>query len=111
MTRISGTRIALACSFGSIVIGCGGGGAHKDGGSIDAPVGTPVVISTANARTRKTTLSVNYWTWAPTYGDSTTGTETLVAALHPATMRVGGYNNDANLPDPFDDAQLDRAVA
>ena len=26
-------------------------------------------------------------------------------------MRVGGYNNDANTPDPFDDAALDKAVA
>ena len=26
-------------------------------------------------------------------------------------MRVGGYNNDANTPDPFDNAQLDAMVA
>jgi hypothetical protein len=42
--------------------------------------------------------------------DALPGTETLVKALAPAVMRVGGYNNDANTPDPFDDAQLDAAV-
>ena len=49
--------------------------------------------------------------WSPTYGDDVAGTETLVAALKPSFMRVGGYNNDANIPDPFDDGQLDTMVA
>jgi len=49
--------------------------------------------------------------WSPTYGDDVAGTETLVADLKPSFMRVGGYNNDANIPDPFDDAQLDTMVA
>jgi hypothetical protein len=40
-----------------------------------------------------------------------TGTDALVAALKPGVMRVGGYNNDANTPDPFDDAKLDAMVA
>ena len=47
----------------------------------------------------------------PSYGDAVTGTDTLVAALKPALMRVGGYNNDVNMPDPFDDAAFDTAVA
>jgi hypothetical protein len=70
-----------------------------------------VVISTANRTPRKTTWSVNYWQWMPTFGDGVTGTDTLVAALKTTVMRIGGYNNDANTPDPFDNAQLDRAVA
>jgi hypothetical protein len=106
------SRITICLCAGSSLAGCGGGGgAPKDAGGADAAVEVPVVISTTNRHPRTTTLSVNYWQWAPTYGDYTTGTDALVAALRPATMRVGGYNNDANTPDPFDDAQLDRAVA
>ena len=33
-----------------------------------------------------------------------------MAAIAPTYMRVGGYNNDANSPDPFDDVQLDAMV-
>ena len=73
-------------------------------------VGT-VVVSAATRTPRTTTWSVNYWTWMPSYGDDVTGTETQIAALKPAVIRVGGYNNDANTADPFDNAQLDRALA
>ncbi len=72
-------------------------------------VGT-VVVSTATRTPRTTTWSVNYWTWMPSYGDDVTGTETQIAALKPSVIRVGGYNNDANTADPFDNAQFDRAV-
>jgi hypothetical protein len=60
---------------------------------------------------RSTTWSVNYWQWMPSFGDGVTGTDSQVGALKPTVMRIGGYNNDANMPDAFDDAQLDRAVA
>ena len=72
---------------------------------------TPVTVSTATRTPRTTTWSVNYWLWMPAFGDDVTGTETLMAALTPTLLRVGGYNNDANTPDPFDDAALDTAVA
>jgi len=84
------------------------GGGGVEGGGI---VGSPLVISTATRTPRVTTLSVNYWMWSPTYGDNVAGTETLVLPLAAAVLRVGGYNNDANTPDPFDDAQLDTAVS
>ena len=83
-------------------------GAGGAGGSITAQ---PVVISTTARKPRITTLGVNYWMWSPTNGDALPGTEAAIAAVAPAIMRVGGYNNDANSPDPFDDAQLDAAVA
>src|SRR5690242_19814988 len=114
MTNLSRAGIVFAVFVGWIGVGCGGGGLKLpwDGGSgADAAIGTPVVISTETRQPRTTTLSVNYWQWPATYGDYTTGTESLVATLKPALMRVGGYNNDANLPDPFDDAEMDRAVA
>jgi hypothetical protein len=85
--------------------------AGTDGGADAGPPGTPVVISTANRTPRTTTWSVNYWTWMPDYGDAVAGTDALVGALKPTIMRVGGYNNDANEPDPFDDAAFDTAVA
>ena len=84
--------------------------ASRDGG---AEVGNPdgavesVVISAAAPRPRTGTWSVNYWTWP----DALKGTETLVAGLKPTFMRVGGYNNDVNMPDPFSNDQLDTMVA
>ncbi len=49
--------------------------------------------------------------WTPSFGNDLPGTEALVAAITPTYLRVGGYNNDANTPDTFDDAQLDAMVA
>jgi hypothetical protein len=69
------------------------------------------VISAASPRPRTGTWSVNYWTWPAAYGNSVAGTEAMVAALKPAMMRVGGYNNDVNTPNPFDDTQFDRMIA
>ncbi len=86
----------------------GSGGAPADSGSVTI---NPLVISTATRMPRTTSLSVNYWQWVATYGDGITGTDSLIAALKPAFMRVGGYNNDANTPQPFDNAQFDKAVA
>ncbi len=86
----------------------GNGGATTDSGSVTI---SPLVISTATRTPRTTSLSVNYWQWVATYGDEITGTDWLIAALKPAFMRVGGWNNDANTPDPFDNAAFDTAVA
>src|SRR5947209_3687752 len=83
-------------------------GTSQDNGNANPQ---PLVISAATPRARTGTWSVNYWTWPVTYGNPIEGTESLVAALKPAMMRVGGYNNDANTPDPFDDAQFDRMIA
>ena len=105
----SGGGTAGSGGSGGGTTGSGGsdGGATASGGVS----GAPVVISAATPTPRTTTWSVNYWQWSPTYGDDVTGTDALVAALKPGLMRVGGYNNDANTPDPFDEAQLDKAVA
>ncbi len=72
---------------------------------------SPVLISAKTRAPISTTRSINYWMWSPTYGDDIAGTEALVAPLGFELMRIGGYNNDANTPDPFDDAQTDAAVA
>jgi hypothetical protein len=88
--------------------------ARIDGGSADTvaqPVAGTIVVLAAARRPRMTTWSVNYWNWMPSYEDDVTGTETKIAALKTAVMRIGGYNNDANTADVFDNAQLDKAVA
>ncbi len=72
---------------------------------------SPLVVSTATRTPRTTATGVNYWLWMPAFGDDVTGTDTLTAALKPTVMRVGGYNNDANTQDPFDDAAFDTVVA
>jgi hypothetical protein len=78
----------------------------------DAGLGArPVVISASVRTSRSTTWSVNYWQWMPAYVDEVSGTEDLVTALGPAILRVGGYSNDINAPNPFDDGALDAAVA
>src|SRR5664279_5542994 len=89
---------------------CGGNGkANRDAGG-GPVVASPVVIAVGTPRPRTGNWSVNYWTWPSTYGNAVAGTETLVAALEPTYMRVGGYNNDANVPDPFDDARVDDMI-
>jgi hypothetical protein len=104
---------AMAVVLSMVVLGCGGGGKSAGGsGGAGGSVSTqPLVVSTATRTPIATTRSVNYWQWVPSYGDAVSGTETQVAALKPALMRVGGYNNDVNMPDPFDDAAFDTAVA
>ncbi|MGB8294967.1 MAG: glycosyl hydrolase [Polyangia bacterium] len=55
-------------------------------------------------------LGTTYWSWSPTYGDQVAGTEDQIRTLAPFVMRVGGSTNDMNLPDKFDDAQMDAAM-
>jgi hypothetical protein len=93
---------------GAGAAGTGGGGA---GGGGAGGIAAPLVISGASPRARTGSWSVNYWTWPEAYGDPVAGTETQVAALAPRFMRVGGYNNDANVPNPFDQPALDTMIA
>ena len=103
MFALSSRSTALLVAVLALGLSAGCGSSHAlnpdagtDGGADAGPPGTPVVISTGNRTPRTTTWSVNYWTWMPDYSDSVAGTETLVNALKPTIMRVGGYNNDAN---------------
>lgn len=72
-----------------------------------------MVSAAPGSRTSRVTsgIGTSYWQWSPTWGALISGTETQVAALKPMVIRIGGYNNDANTPDTFDNAQLDKAVA
>ncbi len=92
----------------------GNGGASDSGGEAGAGPNvtpSPVVISAKTRTPITTTRSINYWMWSPTFGDDISGTDPQIAPLGFELMRIGGYNNDANTPDPFDDAQIDKAVA
>ncbi len=111
--------LSIGCNDGGIIPphlnggNGGGGGSAGMGGAAGAPVAVTAVTiqaATATRTPRTTTWSVNYWTWTPDFGNDLPGTEALVAALTPTYMRVGGYNNDANTPDTFGDAQLDAMV-
>jgi hypothetical protein len=128
-------RWASAASFVSIaaIAHCGGRtGAALDGGPSTSPdagydtaapgsdsavardaalVASPVIIAAGSTQMTTASLSVNYWTWPDAFGNSVAGTESLVAALHPRVLRVGGYNNDANTPDGFGPSQIDAMVA
>lgn len=99
---------------GSIGASGAGGSAASAGtsGEAGATVTPGLVVISAKTRTPiTTTRSINYWMWSPTFGDDISGTEKRIAPLGFELMRIGGYNNDANTPDPFDDAQVDKAVA
>ena len=85
--------------------------AGTDGGSDGGVAASPLVVSAATRTPRTTATGVNYWLWMPAFGNDVTGTDALTAALEPTVMRVGGYNNDANSQNPFDDAAFDTAVA
>jgi hypothetical protein len=95
------------CNSGLV---CLSGYCVKPSGSDAGVTVSPLVISTANRTPRTTTWSVNYWEWLSS-GNGTAGTESLVAALKPALLRIGGYNNDANTPESFGNDELDTAVA
>jgi hypothetical protein len=78
--------------------------------SVTAVSGT-IVVSAATRKPRANSgLGTNYWSWSPTYGNLVVGSEAQILALAPVVMRIGGYNNDANTPDPFNDAQVDAAM-
>jgi hypothetical protein len=80
------------------------------GGNGNTPVAGEVRIS-SNGRPQVATWGVNYWMWAPTYGDNVAGTETQIQSLAPRLLRIGGHNNDNNNPDPFNASELDQASA
>lgn len=105
---------ALGGAIGLVVIACsspsGSGPATTTPPDASAE-GSPVVISTTHRTARPQNWSVDYWMWLPSGGDPIDGTQAAVQSLKPALMRVGGYNSDANTPDPFDDVQLDKAIA
>jgi hypothetical protein len=89
-------------SNGTGGIGVGAGGAAVSG---------QIVVSAAKRTQRTGTFGLNYWMWSPTFGNNLAGTEEAAAALAPRFLRVGGHNNDNNMPDPFTAAEVDRAVA
>lgn len=109
----------LACSLAAVVLPtCAKAppGPTADAGTLSADSAPPltgtVTVSTATRTPRSTSgFGTSYWSWSPTYGNPIAGTQSMVLPLGPVVMRIGGYNNDANLPDPFDNAQVDKAVA
>jgi hypothetical protein len=112
-----GLAIAAGCdSAGPSVWGPGQGGSSSSvtgtgGGSAETLRGQ-LTISAATRTPRSATSSgLNYWMWAPTYGGGLDGTETVIAALQPMVLRMGGHNNDSNDPDPFNEAEIDTAIA
>jgi hypothetical protein len=115
---MSAPRTCALLAVFACFTGCGAsrsGAPLPDGDGQSAPPIDPslprIVVSAAAPSPRTTTLSANYWMWPSAYADDVSGTEAAIEPLAPALLRMGGYNNDANVPMPFDDAALDRAVA
>src|SRR5262249_10965759 len=52
-----------------------------------------------------------YLEWGKKWGDPIASSEPLVSQMHIGLIRAGGYNNDANDPEVFDDAEVDTFIA
>lgn len=90
----------------------GSGGATSEGRCAPDVISSPSVsVDLGSATPRDLLWSVGYWTWAPSFGEPVDGTESLLEPLRPQLIRIGGYNADANVPDPFDEQELDDAAA
>jgi hypothetical protein len=99
----------IACHAETVKKGSENGSPSEDG---KASVGAArIVISATKRRPRPANWSVQYWSWLS--GDQTPveGTQALIRAVRPALMRIGGYNSDANRPEPFTNEELDKAIA
>lgn len=53
----------------------------------------------------------NYWCWTPMWGDGVAGTESLIEAARVKLVRAGGFDNEAQIPEPFTNDELDQFVA
>ena len=112
-------RLSLFLSFCAGILGCAAtpttvrdAGGTTDVADAAPPITGSVAISTATRTPRPTSgRGTSDWQWSPTWGNLVTGTESQVLALAPRVMRIGGYNNDANTPDTFDQNQIDLAIA
>jgi hypothetical protein len=72
---------------------------------------TIIVSGDAPVTAATTSYGQNYWCWVPSYGDQVSRVQSGATAMKLNVLRAGGYNNDANSPDPFSDAQVDAFVA
>jgi hypothetical protein len=96
-----------------ILSGCGGGSTGTAASSTDP--GGPAGIITVSAGNPQpiapTAYGQNYWSWVPDWGDPVQGTEEQFKALKLNVLRAGGYNNDAETPAPWNEAEVDKYIA
>ncbi len=100
---------------------CGDGSADLDNGSGSddspsdseglGPAGTITVSIDDPTPIGEMAFGLNYWSWVDAWGNSVAGTSDVISELSPQLIRIGGHTNDANDPEPFDDAELDEAIA
>jgi len=119
----------VGCDSSPAVVGAGGanslatGGASAGGTSgsvggttavnIDAgpPVAGAITISGKTPKATSTLFEgVNYWSWVVQYGNQVAGTETLIGALKPKWMRIGGTAPDNSTPEAYSNSVIETAV-
>jgi hypothetical protein len=72
---------------------------------------TVVVTGAGSFPVAAQALGQNYWCWVAQWGDDVGRVQDKAASLGVDFLRAGGYNNDANTPEPFTHAQIDELVA
>jgi Glycosyl hydrolase catalytic core len=102
---------ALCGGVGCAVSPPPGMGGTGGAGGASMPVPGTVTISGATPTPVTTTVGVNYWLWPATWGNIVKGTDADIALLAPRFLRIGGHNNDNNMPDHLDGTALADAVA
>lgn len=109
---------------GSAVGGAGSGGGSTssdasstpDSGTGTIPDAGPALTGTVNISgvapksTSPLFQGVNYWSWVTSYGAQVVGTESLIGALQPRLVRLGGTNADNSTPQSYSNDVIMAAV-
>lgn len=93
----------------AVLSGCGGGGGSST--ATDGPAGTITVSALNPQPIGAQAYGQNYWCWAAGYNDPIQGTEAQGESLKVNVLRAGGYNNDAQTPNPWNEAEVDAFIA
>jgi hypothetical protein len=87
------------------------GDTPSDSEAAFGPAGTITVSIDDPTPIGEMAFGLNYWSWVDAWGNNVAGTSDTISKLSPRLIRIGGHNNDANEPEPFDNAELDEAIA
>jgi hypothetical protein len=86
-------------------------GAKPEAPVVDPGPPTVVVTGAGSFPAAANAYGQNYWCWVGQWGDDVHRVQQKAGSLGIKLLRAGGYNNDANTPESFTAAQVDKFVA